>query len=437
MPLSEGAHTLQSRCRGRLIGPGGGAIGVKLFDLIGGISGALDLICPQVVGHHRRVGALAAALGAALGLPGADRTDLLAAGLLHDVGAFSLRCRIDTLEFETKNTEHAETGFRLLRTSPLLSRAARIVRFHHAAWQAFENLREDPEILFLANVLNLADRVDVSVRHDQDILEQVSPVYERIKALTGKAFAPEAVDGFLKLAPREEFWRALEDPAAGLAILVPDGFAERELDDPSLMDFSRCFSQIIDFRSRFTATHSRGVAATAAALAGLLDLPRGMTERLVLAGNLHDLGKLAVPSEILEKPAALDPGEFEIMRRHALVSSEVLGAVAGLEDVARWAGRHHERLDGRGYPQGLAGETLTRGCRILAVADVFTAVSEDRPYRPGMSETQVRTVLSRDAGRGGLDAGVVGELLANYDDVSAARAGAQAEAGREFRAFYH
>ena len=149
-----------------------GPIGVRLFDLINGISGALDLICPEVVGHHRRVGALAAALGSAMGLCAADRSDLLAAGLLHDAGAFSLSCRIDTLEFETRNAEHAETGFRLLRASPMLSRAARIVRRHHTSW-ADPSGREDPETFLLSNVLNLADRVDVLVRSDRDVLEQV------------------------------------------------------------------------------------------------------------------------------------------------------------------------------------------------------------------------------------------------------------------------
>lgn len=211
---------------------------------------------------------------------------------------------------------------------------------------------------------------------------------------------------------------------------------EQELDDAALMEFSRCFSQIIDFRSRFTATHSRGVAAAAAALAGLFDLPQGMSERLVLAGNLHDLGKLAVPSEILEKPAALDSGEFETMRRHAAVGAGVLGAVRGLDDVARWVSRHHERLDGKGYPDGFGAEALSLPCRILAVADVFTAVCEDRPYRPGMPEAEARALLSREAERGGLDPEVVGPLLSHFADVTAARAGAQAEAAREFQAFH-
>ena len=150
------------------------------------------------------MGALAAALGSAMGLCAADRSDLLAAGLLHDAGAFSLSCRIDTMEFETRNAEHAETGFRLLRASPLLSRAARIVRRHHTSW-ADPSGREDPETFLLSNVLNLADRVDVLVRRDRDVLEQVSPTYERIKRLSGTAFAPDAVWGFLSLARREDF----------------------------------------------------------------------------------------------------------------------------------------------------------------------------------------------------------------------------------------
>lgn len=412
-------------------GPG---MRIPLIDLLSALSGALDLVSPAVVGHHRRVAAIATALGRRLNLPPADITDLRLAALLHDVGAFSLKSRLDALVFDTNDLDHAEIGWRLLRALPRLERPARLVRWHHTRFDEFGDILDDPRTLLLGNLLNLADRVDVSLRRDRDLDTEARAAIRRIGMLRNRSFDPEALRALDDTVSANdldpEFWHGAVRDARCTADCL-----ELSLGDDEIPVFSRAFSQVIDFRSRFTATHSRGVAAVAHALAELQGLPEDIRARLLLAGDLHDLGKLAVPTEILEKPGPLDPREAEIMRSHAEIGERVLSQVPGLEDVAEFGCRHHERPNGRGYPRGLAGDRLRQPSLLVAAADVFTAVLEDRPYRPGMTLDKARSLLRSLADDNDLDPQAVDLLLAHTAQVDEARRQAQDEARLQFSAF--
>lgn len=209
-----------------------------------------------------------------------------------------------------------------------------------------------------------------------------------------------------------------------------------DLDLVSLMDFARLFSHIIDFRSRFTATHSSGVAAIAEALAGLVGMSRAEGQLLRVAGYLHDLGKLAIPREILEKPAALTRSEYDLMRSHTFYTYRILETVKGLETLAAWAAYHHERLDGAGYPFHYTDDELSIHARIMAVADVFTAIKEDRPYRVGLDKDSASRLLTKMAKEGGLDQRLVDLLLENQEQLDCVRSMAEETAANAYQAFW-
>ena len=154
-----------------------------------------------------------------------------------------------------------------------------------------------------------------------------------------------------------------------------------------------------------------------------------------LAGYLHDLGKLAVPSEILEKPDKLTAAEFAVIRSHTYYTYRVLEKISGLETVNEWASFHHERLNGDGYPFHRAGDTLSLGSRIMAVADVLTAITEDRPYRAGMAPEKAMGILTSMAEGGVLDPSVVELARVNFDQVNQARGLAQSSALEEFESY--
>ncbi len=404
----------------------------SLIQMVSGLSRAMDLISTAVVNHHNRVGYIAARLGDVLGLEPFERFDLLVAGLLHDVGALSLKSRLDALQFETDGVLHSEAGYRLIKGQPRLQRVSRLVRNHHTNARSLERM---PDAEPLSNLLNLADRVDVLVRRDAPLAVQVAGIRERLRQSGPQVFRPEYLEAFLELSDNKDFLAKADKPVLYLeevAASVPDV----QLDLDELHEFSHLFSQIIDFRSRFTATHSSGVAATADWLAAGAGFDPTERRLMTIAGNLHDLGKLAVPQELLEKPAPLSREEFERIKLHALYSHDVLVDVDGLEQVRDWTGNHHERMDGAGYPYGVDSSHLGLGDRILAVADVFTAITEHRPYRAGMEKDQAADVLRCMVASNALDSCMVGELLMRFNEANEVRVAAQQQALGRFQAFY-
>jgi HD-GYP domain-containing protein (c-di-GMP phosphodiesterase class II) len=409
---------------------------MRLFDMVGCLSSAMDLVSPEVAGHHIRVGAIASKLGETAGLPGQVCADLALAGMLHDMGAFSLKGRLSTLAFEAGDRTHPEIGYRLLCGYPGFARAAELVRLHHVSW----NPGCQPKKVFwpdieLGNLLCLADRVEALMPRDAQAGLDREAILARIHSGAGSMFNPWWVEALEILAKPGGF---LEEAAAldsGLLRLVIPKEYNPELSGREVSGLARLFSQIIDFRCRFTSTHSRGVAAIAMTLAHELHLPGDERDLLEVASELHDLGKLGVPSEIIMKPSALDPTEMAVMRLHAEHGYNALAGAPALADVAELVGQHHERLDGSGYPFALKGENIGLASRILAVADVFTAMGEDRPYRAGIELRMVVDTIWNMAKRKFLDTNVAGLIVSRREHMDEVRREAQAQALSDFENF--
>lgn len=409
---------------------------VSLIDIAGGISTALDYISPAVTGHHRRVGLASVLLGNRIGIKPSSLVDLLLAGLLHDIGAFSMDLALDGLKFDADLEEHAVVGYRLLKDHPFLERASRMVLYHHTSWRDLRVIRQegDRETLLLANIVNLADRVDILRRVGVRTQERAD-VERTVAAFSSDLYAPELTTAFRELAESGLFWPLMEDMGRPVRELLSRDLLDVRITPDQLIDFSGFFTRIIDFRSRHTATHSAGVAESAVLLARLAGMDELEQKAMRLAGNLHDIGKLAVPTSLLDKPGVLDEDEYARVKDHATVSAEVLRAIPGLGEVADWACQHHERLNGKGYPLGLTEKELSLGSRIMQVADVHTAITEDRPYRKGMTPERTATVLRSMADNGFLDADIVNLVIENHDHLDAVRTMVQSRALSEFRRF--
>jgi len=409
---------------------------VYLLDLINGISNALDHISPSVTGHHRRVGIASAIMAHHLKMESQDSTDLLMAGLMHDIGAFSLDLKLDGLDFDADLTEHSEMGYRLLHGHPLLHQPAMLIRDHHTPWQTLKarNDEQSNRTHFHANVLNLMDRVDVLHKVGIAVFGH-SRIREVVGRYTEAVYAREAIESFMEASSCPTFWERVADKHSPIRDLLCCEFKDLVIPEDQLLDFSSFFSHIIDFRSRHTATHSMGVAETAVQLAKLAEMNESDQRRIRLAGHLHDIGKLAVPVHLLDKPSLLNPTEYTTVQDHASVCEKVLRSIPGLETITDWACQHHERLNGKGYPHGLKAEQISLGSRIMAVADVYTAISEDRPYRKGMPVLKAHGVLQSMAKTGFLDADLVQLTINNYDQIDAVRCIAQSRALMEFRQF--
>ncbi|MBC7106512.1 MAG: HD domain-containing protein [Firmicutes bacterium] len=380
---------------------------------------ALDLSHGGIECHHHRVAVMAARLAEAAGLGPGERDGVFLAGLVHDVGVRTWRERARLAELEVREPfAHAEEGYELLAATPPLAGLAAAVRHHHDRWDgANPSGLAGAAIPLAGRLLHLADRVEVLLRDGPCPLQQASGVLDRIRALAGTHFDPHLVDLLAEEGRRESFWLDLEPRFLARAVEECRPRAGRAPGPGAVRAVAELFAAVVDRRSPFTHRHSRGVAAVARNLGACFGLVPERQERLYLAGLLHDLGKLGVGEEILDKPGPLDGNERCFVRRHAYLTYRILQMVDGLGEITEWAAFHHERLDGRGYPFRLDGTRLSLESRIVAVADVFTALVEDRPYRAGLPPDRVRAVLEDMVRNGALDPRVVAATLDRGEEL--------------------
>jgi HD-GYP domain-containing protein (c-di-GMP phosphodiesterase class II) len=410
---------------------------IDMFNLATSIARVVDLMNPALGDHHMRVAFLACRLGEVLGMSVEERYELATAGALHDIGAFSLQERLELLEFEdSKAGEHSMAGYLLLRDFEPFSSIARMIRFHHVPWKYGKGSVQNGESVPPgSHILHLADRVAVKVSKDRALLGQVSSICEAIAQGKNDVFVPEHVEAMLELAKRDHVW--MEVTSGSIESILRRSVAShtKELDLDGLLDFSRMICRLIDFKSEFTATHSTGVAAAAVALAGFMGFSKEEQKLMQIAAYLHDLGKIAVPSEILEKPGMLTDDELFVMRSHVYYTYEILEPIDILGITSTWGALHQERLDGSGYPFGYKGEELSLGARIMGVADVFTALTENRPYRKGMEKKRAVEILQTMADKGELDERLVNTVADNFDEMNRIREIAQEQASEEYSEF--
>ncbi|MGR6835148.1 HD-GYP domain-containing protein [Syntrophomonas erecta] len=408
---------------------------IGLLDLSVSLSEAVDLVSPNVANHHKQVAYIASSIAAQVGMNENQQADLAMAGALHDIGALSLEERVNALNFEdTMASEHAEIGYQLLKQFQPLAQVAKLIRYHHTNWNSVHG-KEMPEELVPegSHILHLADRISVLISPQACILEQVDNVVNRIKKYSGTRFVPEYVDAFRELSQCEYFWMDIRSPSINYILSRRFHGNRIRLTMDDLIDLAKIFARIIDFRSPLNATHSSGVATVAETLVRKVGFSELESKMMRAAGYFHDLGKLAVPPHILEKPGRLTEREFLVIKQHPYYTYSILGNFKELNIINAWASFHHERLDGSGYPFHLKEKDLPVGSQIMAVADVFTAISEDRPYRSGMNHQEAEKTLYRMVADGAINNDVVRLLFTNYEEINQARIEAQLASAHEYQ----
>lgn len=203
-----------------------------------------------------------------------------------------------------------------------------------------------------------------------------------VRRRSGQWFDPAVVAAFEHVAADEGFWAALGDAGVGERVLGLEPARDLvTVDDDRLDALAQAFGQVVDAKSPYTYGHSARVAQLASAVADQLGIDATRVRWLRRGALLHDLGKLGVSNGILDKPGALDAAEWEKMRAHARYTEEILSRIGVFRELAQVAGAHHERLDGKGYPYGLAAGQISLETRIITVADIFDAITAARPYR--------------------------------------------------------
>jgi len=411
---------------------------ISLIEPVSALAEAVDLSDPSLTTHQEQVAYIALAIAEELKLTSYEQCQIALAGELHDIGFLSLEDRLKFTEqsFEVRETyNHELIGYALLRRLEPLKEAANMIRFHHLPWNNGNGKNVNGiDVPIGSHIINLADRIAISLDRRKDVLGQADAITEKVANYSGTLFHPDAVKAFLSLSRMEYFWLDASSSYCGRIVQRKLEPLNVWLGMRDLITLAEVFAQIIDFRSPFTAHHSSGVAATAGALARLAGFSANECQLMQVAGYLHDIGKLAVPGSILEKPGELDETEKRIMKSHVYYTYHTLENIQGFETINTWASLHHERLDGTGYPFHLTAVDLPLGSRIMGVADVFTAIMEDRPYRKGMPSETALELLDKMT-KSALDPHVVAILMDNLEEVNAIRVTAQTLAEKRYHSF--
>lgn len=420
------------------------ATGIHLAEIVGALSYALDITEGQPEGHTLRCCWIGMHLGHRLGLSDAALSDLYYTLLLKDIGCSSNAARLcqlylaNDLQFKSdyKFIDHTLPqllGFILTHTGMKQNLAERFRAIIHIARNGGEIARELIETRCtrgadIARQMRFSETVaqgildldehwngqgqplgragaEIALGARIALLAQVIDVFfmasgpraamREIRRRKGDWFDPALVDEFEQVAADPAFWTGLRAPDIEARVLALEPLQlVITLDEDYLDDIAAGFARVVDSKSPYTSGHSDRVALFADLIAEAMEFAPEHRRWLRRAALLHDIGKLGVSNQVLDKPGKLDDNEFAEIKRHPGQGEIILSRIAAFADMAEIAARHHERLDGKGYPRGLAAPDLSLETRIVTTADIFDALTADRPYRAAMPVGQALTIMA-------------------------------------------
>ncbi len=358
--------------------------------------------------HGMRVAYIAGKIASALSMPDEDLFDLISFSLLHDNGV--MKALLESPSRETFSTEtnpaHCVEGEKNIATFPFLKKRKNVILYHHEHYDGsgFFGI-SGRAIPLYSRVISLADWV--AVRFAAGYLDDVIVSQVNREA---RIFDPVVREAFLEMSRSVEFWLGMGDMFVQHSLVSMLPKVSRELDFKQTRAISQIFSNIIDAKSPFTGSHSRGISEKVGVICQYYEFDETTYWEMRIAADLHDLGKLAVPNEILDKPGKLDDREFRVVQSHPFYTRKILEVIKGFENITEWASNHHEKLDGTGYPYGLSEDQLDFNSRILACVDIYQALTEDRPYRKAMTHEDAVKIMAEMAQKHLIEPAVVEDI---------------------------
>lgn len=428
--------------------PGAPAGTIALSEVVSALSFALDLTEDARPGHAVRSCLLGMRIATELGLGDDELSGLYYALLLKDIGCScnaNLLCEMvggddRTIKRKVKLEDWrypSYSGLKLLwehagRGEPFIDKSMRVLRLamrrhrfrselvrlrcecganiarkiglRPASVEAIGSLDEHwngrgyprrlrgEAIPLLARIVNIAQCLDLFAS-EQGVAAATRLACHR----RGSWFDPQLVDIARSLAQQGRLWEYYGSGMERKAVLDLEPGSTLRADDRQIDNIAEAFADVVDAKSPFTYCHSLGVRDAAMHIARQMEITGERARLIQRAALLHDLGKLRVPNTILDKPGKLDVIEWQVVREHPGLSGEILGRIKAFKELARVVGDHHEKLDGTGYPAGLKSDQISLDARIIAVADVYGAMLEDRAYRKGLGRREAMATIAKYA----------------------------------------
>ncbi|WP_446897763.1 HD-GYP domain-containing protein [Clostridium sp. LBM24168] len=343
--------------------------------------------------HSQRTTYIGLKIAEQLNLSEDKKKNIYVVSLLHDIGATN--CLHESHLASLFIKKHCITGANIIDTFPRFSGISKIILYHHENVDGSGAIGlKGNDIPIESQIIRISDLTELLYKEDKNVFQQREYIRSRIKKWSGSIFSPKIANAFLDISSKDIFWFDIEN-ISFMDIIIdrvrPKLDIYFNLDEFEIV--AGIFANIIDDKSKFTATHSKGIAKLAYLVSIHIGYDKEKCKKMKIAGLLHDIGKLAIPIGILDKDGALTPEEFEIIKSHVYYTRIILDKIGDIPDISTWASNHHEKLNGKGYPAGLTARDLSEESRILAVCDIYQALTEDRPYRVGMKREKAFSIM--------------------------------------------
>ena len=391
---------------------------LDVLGLVAACSYALDCVETELVHvtsrHAKRVAYMSVCVAEQLGICGKDLQDLAVYALLHDNALTQyiqeeLHSNLTDMKEMPRIGVHCSIGEENIQGFPFHTDVKNVILYHHENADGSGPFgKKSEEVPLFSRIIHLCDLLDQACcrkAFTTETWEWAKDILQRIRGTMVDEECAEALERIFS----EEYFLSLEGNfEVSLWNKVPR--QKQELDFSQIKKLAGFFAQIVDYKSPFTSTHSIGVAERAEKLSRYMGFDEETVQKMYLAGALHDIGKVAVGNEILEKPDRLTDAEFAVMKHHAAYTYNILSEIDDFEEIRDFAAFHHERLDGTGYPFGKDASELNVQERMMACIDIYQALTESRPYKKGMSHERACEILKNMADKGWLDMDIIDKI---------------------------
>lgn len=389
------------------------------LEIFSALTYTIDIQGTRKLYHAWKVAILSAQLAKNLKNPKKIK-EIFYAGLLHDIGGVGFPFHIihylkrnDKISRDTL-LSHPIIGAQLISSIPQMGYVAKLILDHHE-WingQGYPRAKTLKYIPWGSQIIRIADAIDIVIQTKR--IKNLNELRNRLSVTVNKEYTKDLFETAIKIINKNGLFKRIIS-SRNIPFLFDEikenvGLIRIPQKIDAIGTILEVTAQIIDMRHPYSAGHSLRVSRYAMACALAMNLEHDMVTLIKWAGLIHDIGKIVISRNILEKPSGLTSKEYNEVKRHASLTKDILEMIISLREIIPIAINHHEHYDGSGYPQGLKGNHIPIGARILAICDAFDAMTSNRPYRKPLSPVEACKELERLSGKQ-FDPGIVRKTL--------------------------
>lgn len=402
----------------------------NLNEFLMAISFTLDFVEMDILGvtsnHGKRTAYISLKIAEKLGFSEEELHDIVALAILHDNGISEKSLHDSFIKDNSVSPksierikEHCTIGEENISQYPFITHVKNVIKYHHEKYNGtgFFNLKGE-EIPLMSQIIHIADTIEVNYHLENNDYNMQDNVLKFINEQKSKMFSKRIVSAFNKATEDKDFWRNLKAEYIDEYLKNKTPQFSIEISFEKVKEITEVFSKIIDAKSKYTQRHSHDLSKKAEIMANYYKMDVDEKMKLIISTDLHDIGKLAVPNSILDSPNKLSDEEFNVIKKHPYYTRLALQEIKGFEDITEWASNHHEKLNGKGYPFGKVDKDLDFNSRLISCLDIYEALTEERPYRIGLSHEEAMDILNKMKTDGFIDSEITKDIDYVFDKVN-------------------